>query len=48
MNATVVRSHTLGTWLGCAPCIQPGPGEFNNDAFAPMTTPSRGPRPDCG
>lgn len=36
MNASVVRSHTLGTSLGCAPCIQPGPGEFNNDAFAPI------------
>ncbi|WP_405929561.1 Ig-like domain-containing protein [Streptomyces griseus] len=36
MNATVVRSHTLGTSLGCVPCIQPEPGEFNEDAFAPI------------
>lgn len=36
MNATVVRSHTLGTSLGCPKCIQPEAGEFNEDAFAPI------------
>ncbi|MER7573430.1 carbohydrate binding domain-containing protein [Streptomyces sp. NPDC126514] len=36
MNATVVRSHTLGTSLGCPQCIQPAAGTFNEDAFAPI------------
>ncbi|PWI12714.1 hypothetical protein DI272_43325 [Streptomyces sp. Act143] len=36
MNASVVRSHTLGTSLGCASCLEPKLGEFNEDAFAPV------------
>ncbi|WP_371484044.1 carbohydrate binding domain-containing protein [Kitasatospora sp. NBC_00315] len=36
MNATVVRSHTLGTSLGCAECIQPALGRYNEQAFAPI------------
>ncbi len=36
MNATVVRSHTLGTSLGCADCIQPALGRYNEQAFAPI------------
>ncbi|MFF7851172.1 carbohydrate binding domain-containing protein [Streptomyces sp. NPDC007910] len=36
MHATVVRSHTLGTSLGCAQCLQPAPGIFNEGAFAPI------------
>lgn len=34
MNASVIRSHTLGTSLGCAKCIQPALGHYNDAAFA--------------
>src|SRR5690348_9666170 len=33
MGATVVRSHTLGTSVGCQLCIEPVRGKFNPAAF---------------
>ena len=33
MGATVVRSHTLGTSVGCDLCVEPTPGTFNPDAL---------------
>jgi mannan endo-1,4-beta-mannosidase len=34
MGATVVRSQTMGDSVGCAACIEPALGTFNQDAFA--------------
>lgn len=34
MGATVVRAHTLGVSTGCAACIEPARGTFNEDALA--------------
>ena len=36
MNATVVRSHTLGVSVGCAKCLEPTLGQFNDAAFEPI------------
>lgn len=33
MGATVIRSHTLGTSVGCQLCIEPERGKFNPVAF---------------
>lgn len=30
---TVIRSHTMGISVGCARCVEPRLGEFNDDAF---------------
>ncbi len=34
MGATVVRSQTMGDSVGCAACIEPELGQFNEEAFA--------------
>jgi hypothetical protein len=34
MGVTVVRSQTMGDSVGCAACIEPARGQFNQDAFA--------------
>jgi hypothetical protein len=34
MGATVIRSHTLGISVGCALCVEPSPGTFNQAALA--------------
>jgi hypothetical protein len=34
MGATVVRSQTMGDSVGCAACIEPELGRFNEEAFA--------------
>jgi len=33
MGLTVVRANSLGVSVGCALCIEPAPGVFNNTAF---------------
>ena len=33
MGATVVRSHTLGTSVGCSTCLEPSLNKWNNTAF---------------
>lgn len=33
MGASVVRSHTLGISVGCARCIEPEPGQYNEIAL---------------
>lgn len=34
LGATVVRAHTLGISVGCARCLEPSLGHFNDRAFA--------------
>src|SRR5882757_6613401 len=34
MGGTVVRSQTMGDSVGCAACIEPELGRFNEEAFA--------------
>ncbi len=33
MGASVIRSHTLGVSVGCAKCLMPAPGTYNDAAF---------------
>lgn len=35
-GATVVRAHTLGISVGCARCLEPARGVFNDAAFRPI------------
>jgi hypothetical protein len=44
MGATVVRAQTLGDTVGCAVCIEPRLGQFNQAAFAQAATGSTGSR----
>lgn len=36
LGARVVRAHTLGISVGCARCLEPAPGAFNDAAFRPI------------
>ncbi|MBC7581277.1 hypothetical protein H7097_00220 [Aeromicrobium sp.] len=36
MQATVLRTHTLGISLGCNNCLEPSLGAFNDAAFQPI------------